>query len=483
MYLWHYPIILATANMASTMEIPWWVRLSQLVVIFAVSDLSYRFVENPIRSGAIGRWWRARRGTAVDGEEVVRSSKPVRSDASENGAVSAPADATARSDEPTREIAATAKLQKITARATVAVCAALACGSVVALAVVPEGPSSTAVPQAQQEQLQAAASSSSDSGSESASASSAAPSESSSSSTASSKKSASSTSKSSKSSSKTSSSSKSSSKKSSSASKSKKSLSKASSSSKSSSKSASAPSYKEQLASGEITCTQLVITAVQDKAAGLTKKQRAKAKRAMRGFVARTAATIRESVDEAFRQAEQQRREEAYEELFYTVHLNKAGAVIYDPVLIGDSVAAGSENEFYKTFPNGHCDALVNRNIWESPYGYYCDNGQAGTYAVFCLGTNNAVTDEQMDELLDVVPSGKKVILVNIRCPRDWEAQTNRAIARAPERHSNVIAIVDWHGASEGHDEYFYEDGIHLNEAGAKAYIALIQEAVENSIE
>ena len=228
--------------------------------------------------------------------------------------------------------------------------------------------------------------------------------------------------------------------------------------------------------------TAFVAQAVNDKLAGLTKKQRKKAKELLRGDIEKAAIQINEALAEADEQERLEQGQALYDELFYTVHLNDRGGVRYDPVLIGDSVAAGCENEFYKTFPNGHSDALVNRNIWESPYGYYCDNDQTGTYAVFCLGTNNAVVDEQIDELMESVPDGKRVILVNIRCPRDWEAQTNQAIANAPSRHSNIVAVVDWYGLSQGHDEYFYEDGIHLNGVGAKAYISFIQQAIEQDV-
>lgn len=226
-----------------------------------------------------------------------------------------------------------------------------------------------------------------------------------------------------------------------------------------------------------------VSEAVVTQGEALTDEERMQAAEELQGVIGHTVQIINDQIDESIREAERQRREGIYNELFNTEHINDAGALIYDPLLIGDSVSAGCENEFYRTFPYGHSDAVVNRNIWESPYQFYLDNNQVGEYVVFCLGTNNAVVDEQVDEMLDIVGPDKKVILVNIRCPRDWETQTNRAIANAPSRHSNVVAIADWYGASAGHDEYFYEDGIHVNEAGAKAYIALIQQTIKDSIE
>lgn len=52
-YLWHYPLLLLM-NPNPSVETPWWLYLLQLAVVFACAAFSYRFVENPIRKGAIG---------------------------------------------------------------------------------------------------------------------------------------------------------------------------------------------------------------------------------------------------------------------------------------------------------------------------------------------------------------------------------------------------------------------------------------------
>ena len=54
MYLWHYPIILLMTPNNLAGELPLWMRLIQLVIIVGISALSYYFIENPIRHGAIG---------------------------------------------------------------------------------------------------------------------------------------------------------------------------------------------------------------------------------------------------------------------------------------------------------------------------------------------------------------------------------------------------------------------------------------------
>lgn len=58
-YLWHYPLLLLMIPRNFTGEVPWYGYLGQMAVVVAVAAFSYRFVENPIRHGAIGRFLKA----------------------------------------------------------------------------------------------------------------------------------------------------------------------------------------------------------------------------------------------------------------------------------------------------------------------------------------------------------------------------------------------------------------------------------------
>jgi lysophospholipase L1-like esterase len=37
--------------------------------------------------------------------------------------------------------------------------------------------------------------------------------------------------------------------------------------------------------------------------------------------------------------------------------------------------------------------------------------------------------------------------------------------------------VVDWHGLSDGHPEYFVQDGVHLTSTGAQAYAEALASA------
>ena len=317
MYLWHFPILLLTTDPNSTVAMPWYMRVVQVALIVVVSALSYTFVEDPIRKGKLGAWWKRRR----EQEELAASGDQTRLSTS----------------------SASSRLRAGIPAVSFVALLAIACVGIFVV---------------------------------------------------------------------------------------------------------QPTDYANQIATG--------------------------------------GAKSGESADEPPESSEASGSTEeikTMDSLFRQQPVGEQGNYVFDPLLIGDSVAAGAEDAFYEFFPYGHIDAVVSRNIWESPYEEYLKVNQVGDYVVICLGTNNVVTDWQIDdELLAPIDPKKKVFMVNTRNTRDWMEGTNAEIARTPERHPNVT-VIDWYGASEGHDEYFAGDGTHLTDEGAHAYIQLIYDAIKNSLE
>lgn len=74
-YLWHWPIFVLTRP---GLDIPLhgWPLLSlRLALTMMIAELSYRFVEMPVRNGALGRWWVRR--SQPGGLVAPRARKPV----------------------------------------------------------------------------------------------------------------------------------------------------------------------------------------------------------------------------------------------------------------------------------------------------------------------------------------------------------------------------------------------------------------------
>lgn len=58
LYLWHYPVIVLTTPLVNTGGPNMTRILLQLLASFALAALSYRYIEQPVRTGKFGEWWR-----------------------------------------------------------------------------------------------------------------------------------------------------------------------------------------------------------------------------------------------------------------------------------------------------------------------------------------------------------------------------------------------------------------------------------------
>jgi hypothetical protein len=71
-YLWHWPIFMVTRPDLDIALRGWWAALVSLGLTFAAAEASYRWLEMPIRNGALARWRdRLRQGTARTKAEAV----------------------------------------------------------------------------------------------------------------------------------------------------------------------------------------------------------------------------------------------------------------------------------------------------------------------------------------------------------------------------------------------------------------------------
>lgn len=148
---------------------------------------------------------------------------------------------------------------------------------------------------------------------------------------------------------------------------------------------------------------------------------------------------------------------------------------------IGDSVMLGVTPYLEQSLPGINIDAEIGRQLRqaESLLPQLAQWGRIdGGVVIIALGTNGAFSPQELDSLLASLSTAKQIILVNIRVPRDWEQQVNRMLAQAAADYPNV-SLADWHSASKGHPEYFYEDGVHLRPEGAKAYTALLIQTIK----
>ena len=152
----------------------------------------------------------------------------------------------------------------------------------------------------------------------------------------------------------------------------------------------------------------------------------------------------------------------------------------YDVVLIGDSVSLGANDQLNEMFPQGLIDSAGGRQWFEALDTYigYRDAGVVGDTVIFGVGTNGQLLDDDIDAMMAEISPDKHVWFITVRGPAANYLRYNEAIWRAAERYSNV-GVIDWYGASEGHDDYVSDDGIHLNGEGRNVYANLIYTTID----
>ena len=74
-YLWHYPIILLISK---GIKAPWWITLIEIVLSVVLAELSYRFIETPIRHGIIGEYLNILRSRPKSRQEKKRQVQVAR---------------------------------------------------------------------------------------------------------------------------------------------------------------------------------------------------------------------------------------------------------------------------------------------------------------------------------------------------------------------------------------------------------------------
>ena len=145
---------------------------------------------------------------------------------------------------------------------------------------------------------------------------------------------------------------------------------------------------------------------------------------------------------------------------------------------VGDSLMVGAAVRMRRRGFAVH--AKVGRQFSTAPGIVRSYGSRLPRNLVIELGTNGTITLAHCRSVVRAAGSKRRVFLVTNRVPRSWEHANNRTL-RACDRsfRGSRVRIVDWHGASAGHPEWFARDGIHLSGPGQAAFVKLIDRAVD----
>ncbi|NOU71313.1 acyltransferase family protein [Paenibacillus sp. LMG 31458] len=147
---------------------------------------------------------------------------------------------------------------------------------------------------------------------------------------------------------------------------------------------------------------------------------------------------------------------------------------------IGDSVILDAAPFLEKKLPRIVIDGKVGRQMSQAQevVDQLKANGKLGSRVIIELGTNGPFNSKELRKLLTSLGEVQQIVLVNTRVPKKWQDTVNSALKEVSADYQNAT-LVDWYSSSQGKDDYFSKDGVHLNQEGAKFYAELVAKGIQ----
>lgn len=151
--------------------------------------------------------------------------------------------------------------------------------------------------------------------------------------------------------------------------------------------------------------------------------------------------------------------------------------------VIGDSVMLGAAPVLQKTLPNCIINAQESRQVYTAMDSVRQLNihGQLGKTVILELGTNGAFTTADAQTLLDYLGTERTIYWITSYGKHlSWQKQVNNEIHNLAQQYAN-LHVIDWASVAPSHPDWFYKDGIHLNNKGKTGYAQLIASHVPHN--
>ncbi len=105
-------------------------------------------------------------------------------------------------------------------------------------------------------------------------------------------------------------------------------------------------------------------------------------------------------------------------------------------------------------------------------------SGKLANTVLISEGTNGPYSEQEMQQIMDILGSQRKVYWVNVHVPtRRWQDQVNSDLAASAKKYSN-LHIIDWYSYSKDHSSWFYSDNVHPNKEGLQYYAPYIAKQI-----
>ena len=140
----------------------------------------------------------------------------------------------------------------------------------------------------------------------------------------------------------------------------------------------------------------------------------------------------------------------------------------------GDSVILGIRSKLENKEQISLVNARVGRQAPELLAVMRVDQSSVpSSPVIFNLGNNNALSEQTVVDIFEVIKNQPQIIVVNTAVPRPWRDANNAIISKVASRYANV-KLVDWDRISKDRPELFAPDGVHLSPMGSDVYVDLV---------
>lgn len=153
-------------------------------------------------------------------------------------------------------------------------------------------------------------------------------------------------------------------------------------------------------------------------------------------------------------------------------------------VAFGDSVMLASSKGLQSVFPGITVDAETSRSMTKA-LGLI-DQAKSQPeglrqWVLVGLATNSAVTDGQLNDILNDIGPDHVLVLINAHAPVSWVPGTNDALSNFAAAHSDSVVLVDWDATISAHPDELAGDGIHPGMSNT-LYAQTVKDAIANWI-
>lgn len=143
---------------------------------------------------------------------------------------------------------------------------------------------------------------------------------------------------------------------------------------------------------------------------------------------------------------------------------------------VGDSVLLDVAPDLQQINTTAIVDAQVGRQVQDAIYILQNDAQQhkIPRDILLVLGTNGAITSQQIESIMTIVGSKTQVYWMNNHVPtREWQNGNNALLAK--QNYKN-LHVVNWQALAQQYPEWFAMDQVHQGETGNHNYLRLLAE-------